>query len=232
MKLSIHIDGGSRGNPGPAAAGVVIRDAESAGVLHEGGYYLGSMTNNVAEYTGLLLAIDLASRMTAGEVHIHSDSELLVRQMLGEYRVKSPALQPLYERARQQLQQFDRWQIKHVYRERNQRADELANLAMDAGRDVIVTTDSPEKPPTDKASTPDTGGPRLSVHFTSNPDDSCPVEAIKGDRYILGPATPDGLCVYAAHAVLQRCLAPDGSKIIAGPARCGRCGAKIQVEPA
>jgi len=233
MKLSIHIDGGSRGNPGPAAAGVVIRDAESSGVLHEGGYYLGSMTNNAAEYKGLLLAIGLAGRMDASEVHIHSDSELLVRQMIGEYRVKSPALQPLHEQAKQQLQQFDRWHIKHVYRERNQRADELANLAMDAGRDVVMTTGLSEKPTADKTPITGTDVPRLRIRFISNPDDQCPAEAIRGDSHVLGPTTPDGLCVYAAHAVLQQYLVPatDGSKPHPALVRCTRCQAKIQADP-
>ncbi len=139
MNLIIHIDGGARGNPGPAAAAVVLREGEPTGsVLHEAAYYIGNASNNVAEYTALVRALELAVAVKAQEVQLHSDSELMVRQITGQYRVRSPDLLPLFERAQGLLLKFDSWQIKHIYREANRRADELVNLALDAGKNVVV----------------------------------------------------------------------------------------------
>lgn len=132
----IHIDGGARGNPGPAAAGVVIQDADTEKYLHEAGYWLGEATNNVAEYQGLLHALKAAAALNADALHIHSDSELMVKQINGEYRVKSPNLRSLFDEARRLLTSFDDWKMTHVRREKNKLADELANRAMDAGADV------------------------------------------------------------------------------------------------
>jgi len=139
--LHIHIDGGSRGNPGPAAAGVVFRDADNDLTLYEAGHWIGRTTNNVAEYSALLTALKLAGALKPRHTLIHSDSELMVKQINGQYRVKSPDLQPLYTQAMSMLRQLGgTWKIVHVYREKNARADELANKSMDAGRTVI---DSP-----------------------------------------------------------------------------------------
>ena len=98
MKLTVHIDGGSKGNPGPAAAGVVIRTADDSTVIHSAGVYIGEATNNVAEYNGLLEGLRRAEKFGAEEVEFFSDSELLVRQMNGEYRVKNENLIPLFGR--------------------------------------------------------------------------------------------------------------------------------------
>lgn len=138
MELTIHIDGGARGNPGPAGAGVVIRQSDGP-VLLEAGYYLGSTTNNFAEYTALLRGLEAAQRFAPERIEIFSDSELLVRQINGEYRVRSGNLKDLFHKATTQLAGFKHWRIRHVRREQNARADELANLAMDAMTDVIVT---------------------------------------------------------------------------------------------
>jgi len=141
MNLTIHIDGGARGNPGPAAAGVVLVTADDRpAILHEAGYFLGHTTNNVAEYSGLLRALELTVPLRPHHVNIFSDSELMVRQLTGQYRVKSPDLKPLYAKATAMLVKLDGWKINHVYREENKRADELANMAMDAKRDVIVSS--------------------------------------------------------------------------------------------
>jgi len=128
--LKFHIDGGSRGNPGPAGYGVVVTDAAGSPVtmLHAS---LGVQTNNFAEYSGLLAALRYALENGATEVAVFSDSELLVRQMQGRYQVKSPSLRPLYEEARQLVRQIPRFRIEHVYRESNRDADRLANQAMD-----------------------------------------------------------------------------------------------------
>ena len=135
--LTIFIDGGARGNPGPAAAGVVIQDAASGKFLHEAGYFLGKTTNNVAEYQGLLHALARAQELQAKSIEVHSDSELLVRQINREYRVKTAHLRPLFDEAQRLLAQFDSWSISHLRREDNTLADELANRAMDAGDDVF-----------------------------------------------------------------------------------------------
>ena len=143
MELIIHFDGGSRGNPGPAAAGVVIHDKASDLALHEAGYFLGTATNNVAEYQGLVRALKIATQMGAASLDIHSDSELVVKQITGEYRVKSELLTPLFEQAQGLLLEIEAWQIEYVPRAENSRADQLANLAMDRKRDVVITHISP-----------------------------------------------------------------------------------------
>jgi ribonuclease HI len=125
-----NIDGGSRGNPGPAAYGVVIRDGrgEIAAKLKK---YIGRATNNVAEYYGLIAALDYAESHGVRAIRIESDSELLVKQMRGQYKVKSEDLRPLFERAQKMSKTFDSFRIEHVYREQNREADALANEALD-----------------------------------------------------------------------------------------------------
>ena len=139
MQALIHIDGGARGNPGPAAAGVCITTPDGREALHEAGYWLGEMTNNEAEYQGLLHALKAAKELGFENIHVRSDSELMVKQIKGEYRVKAANLKPLFTTARERLDHFRGWSIEHVRREKNKRADQLANLAMDARRDVIET---------------------------------------------------------------------------------------------
>jgi ribonuclease HI len=125
-----YTDGGSRGNPGPAGYGVRIEDG--AGQLLEELYEsLGTATNNVAEYRGLLAALRWAREHGASPLRIRSDSELLVKQMKGVYRVKNPGLKPLYQEAQQLVQQIGRVVFEHVRREQNTEADRLANKAMD-----------------------------------------------------------------------------------------------------
>src|SRR5260221_12880484 len=125
-----NIDGGSRGNPGPASYGVVIRDPKGE-VIARLKKYIGRMTNNVAEYYGLIAALDYAQSNHIRALRIESDSELLVKQMRGQYKVKSADLKPLFERAKKMSQSFASFRIEHVYREQNTEADALANEAMD-----------------------------------------------------------------------------------------------------
>ena len=127
-----YIDGGARGNPGPAGYGVRIED-EMGGLITEFSGFLGSATNNVAEYNGLLAALRYAREHGHRKVRIKSDSELLVKQMRGEYRVKNPGLQPLFQQARTLAEDFERIVYEHVRREQNKDADRLANIAMDHG---------------------------------------------------------------------------------------------------
>ena len=131
-KLVVNVDGGARGNPGPAAIGVVIRTAGGA-VIAEASETIGVATNNVAEYTALLRGIELARQHGATELQIYGDSELVVRQVRGEYRVKDAGLKPLHAKVSDALGELDSWSIAHVRRERNAHADELVNAALDAG---------------------------------------------------------------------------------------------------
>jgi len=125
-----YIDGGARGNPGPAGYGVRIQTADGT-VLDELHGALGIATNNVAEYNGLLAALRWAVENNVSRVQIRADSELLVKQMRGEYKVKNPGLQPLYVRARLLVAELDDVRFEHVRREFNEEADRLSNLGMD-----------------------------------------------------------------------------------------------------
>ncbi|HET7712020.1 MAG TPA: ribonuclease HI family protein [Thermoanaerobaculia bacterium] len=136
LRITAWVDGASRGNPGPAGYGVYMATERGEVIAISG--FLGTVTNNVAEYSGLIEALRAARDEGASEVEIVSDSELLVKQMLGQYRVKHPNLQPLYETARSLSRTFNRFSIRHTLRAGNKEADRLANLAVDrgAGRSV------------------------------------------------------------------------------------------------
>lgn len=137
VTLTIHVDGGSRGNPGPAAGGIVVR-RDDGQLLLEAAYFFGEQTNNAAEYMALLKALERVEPLGRPAIDIVSDSELLVRQITGEYRVKSPTLAALYEQVQVRLLRVGRWSIRHVKREQNARADALANMALDRSGDVVV----------------------------------------------------------------------------------------------
>ena len=130
MKLTVHVDGGARGNPGPAAAACVISDS-SGHVLAEHAELLGVATNNVAEYRALLLGLSSARELGAGEVEVIGDSELIAKQVQGIYKVKHPAMRPLHAEALQALHGFERWSIRTVPRAQNAEADALVNAALD-----------------------------------------------------------------------------------------------------
>jgi formyltetrahydrofolate-dependent phosphoribosylglycinamide formyltransferase len=133
--IHIYTDGGSRGNPGPGAGAYVLKT--EAGALIEGrAVFLPETTNNIAEYTGMLEALSAAAKRGADEIAVHSDSELLVRQINGQYKVKSENLKDLYARCMERLAGFARWKVVHIPREKNAQADRLANEAMDLGRDI------------------------------------------------------------------------------------------------
>ena len=136
LSVLINIDGGARGNPGPAGAGVVIKTADDGTVIFEGGFFLGKATNNVAEYHGLLEGLAAADKLQADAVEIISDSELMVRQMNGRYRVKNAGLKPLYERACRLRKKFSSFTIRHVRREENKAADKLVNQAINLKSNV------------------------------------------------------------------------------------------------
>ena len=133
--ITLEFDGGARGNPGPAGIGVVLR-AKDGTELVTLGRFIGRATNNVAEYRALITALQKAKELGARRVAIRGDSELVVKQMKGEYRVKNEALRELYDEAQSLLRQFEHSTIDHNYRNKNALADKLANLAMDRKADV------------------------------------------------------------------------------------------------
>jgi len=130
-RLVVNVDGGARGNPGPAAIAAVVATPDGE-VLEERSERIGDATNNVAEYRAVLLGIDRARALGASELELVGDSELIVRQLLGDYRVKDGALRKLHAQVRKALEGFDRWSIRHVRREENEAADALVNEALDA----------------------------------------------------------------------------------------------------
>ncbi|MFL5908934.1 MAG: reverse transcriptase-like protein [Solirubrobacterales bacterium] len=131
MKVVVNVDGGSRGNPGPAAVAAVATDP-SGEVLAERSEAIGKATNNVAEYRALLLGIDLARELGADEVELVGDSQLIVEQVRGNYKVKQEHLRPLHARVGKELDGLGSWSIRHVKRDENARADELLNEELDS----------------------------------------------------------------------------------------------------
>ncbi len=233
MALEVYVDGGSRGNPGPAGAGIVIvRDNGER--LYEAGHFLGRATNNVAEYSALLEALRRVQTYAGEPVQIYSDSELLVRQITGEYRVKSEALAPLHEEAQLLLLRLACWSIKHVPRELNRRADELANLAMDSRETVVVfdaarpgaqradaqpaPTEKPQPapvaPPSDvseaasSAAAPGDGSRAILLEPSRPPRAAtCPAGAWLSAPIAVAQTLPPGICLHAAYAILPTLLA-------------------------
>ncbi|MCE5190477.1 MAG: ribonuclease HI family protein [Actinomycetia bacterium] len=135
VRGTLYTDGGSRGNPGPAGIGIVLL-RESGDICCSGGRYLGECTNNIAEYQALIWGLQTALACDVTDLVVRCDSELIVKQMRGEYRVKNAGLQPLHARAKEAARALSSVRYEHVPREQNKRADALANAAMDARRDV------------------------------------------------------------------------------------------------
>lgn len=256
MRLLINVDGGSRGNPGPAGAGVTVRD-EADRCLYEAGFFLGRMTNNQAEYHGLLKALEFVARSRAAEVCIQADSELLVRQINGDYRVRNAKLIDLYETAMAGLCSIGKWSVQHVRREFNARADELANLAMDRGEDVILR-DASTPPATSPASSrsgragkaptatkPATTalrhGPsgatkpagRILVRCVRSPADGvCPAACRRGTEFVFEAVMPAGVCLSVAGELLAAVQAAAGGRGHPGEVGCTTpgCGARFTIE--
>ncbi|MGA2756855.1 MAG: ribonuclease HI family protein [Solirubrobacteraceae bacterium] len=133
MRVVVHVDGGSRGNPGPAAGAAVISTPEGER-LAQASELLGVATNNVAEYRGLLLGLRRASELGATDVELINDSELVAKQLSGVYKVKHPDMRPLHAQAIAALRAFEHWSIRSVPREQNAQADALVNAALDGAR--------------------------------------------------------------------------------------------------
>ncbi len=129
-RVTVNVDGGARGNPGPAAIGAVLRD-DAGQVLEEVGETIGEATNNVAEYKALLRGIELAAAQGASDLELIGDSELIVRQVEGKYKVKNAGIKPLHAEVKRALGGFNSWSIRHVRRAENADADRLVNQALD-----------------------------------------------------------------------------------------------------
>ena len=138
-QVNAYVDGGSRGNPGPAAAAFILTDNNQKQIKAKG-FFLGKATNYVAEYTSLVKALEAAVKIKAKKLVLFSDSELLVRQINGQYKVKSDNIRPLYSKAIDLLDELETWNVYHVTRDKNTQADELVNQALDLGRDVEMKT--------------------------------------------------------------------------------------------
>lgn len=130
MKVVVHVDGGARGNPGPAAAASVVSSPDGE-VLDEASELLGNVTNNVAEYRALLLGLARAQALGANEVEVVNDSELIAKQVQGLYKVKHPAMRPLHQQSLAALRDFEKWKVRTVPRAQNAHADALVNAALD-----------------------------------------------------------------------------------------------------
>ncbi len=133
MKVVVHVDGGARGNPGPAAGAAVISSPDGE-LLAQASELLGVASNNVAEYRGLLLGLARARELGATEIELVNDSELVAKQLTGAYKVKHPDMRPLHAQAMAALRGFERWSIRSVPRAQNAAADALVNAALDAAR--------------------------------------------------------------------------------------------------
>ena len=227
--LRLFVDGGSRGNPGPAGGGAVVLD-ETNEVLAGRGFFFGHATNNVAEYQALIRGLELVTQFRPHRVEIFADSELIVRQITGEYRVKSPDLLPLYEQVQMALLKLDDWQIRHVPRGQNQQADRLAHLAMNHKGDVDDAELSNDgagaaagSASTESADSLDTSGPAVEVTVTLGCDPRvCPATVMVGERFRFSAVTPAGFCLHAAAAVLPAVLDIFARAAAGDPAANGR----------
>lgn len=141
-EIVAYIDGASRGNPGPAAAGFILTDSAGNQVQAKA-FFLGQATNNVAEYTAIVKALEAIKQLGAEQIMVYSDSELLVKQLNGEYKLKSEQIRPLFRQAVDLLDEFENWKVRHIMREKNKEADKLVNRALDLERDIEAKQQSP-----------------------------------------------------------------------------------------
>lgn len=219
--ITLQFDGGSRGNPGPSGVGVVLSAADGTPLVTLG-RFIGRATNNVAEYRGLITALEEAKKLGARKVIVRGDSELIIKQMKGEYKVRHPQLKPLYDQARQLLGEFEVHKIEHNLRHKNELADKLANLAMDRRADV---TDANGRAAASPASVPVAQKP-AAPDASSASEDPSPLD-------LPSPVTPAAGTIFACArcGCVIRLEAP--SKIRPHqlkPFVC-QCGAKMFVSP-
>lgn len=227
---SLFTDGGSRGNPGPAAAGIVLSDPAGR-IIHSSGHFLGRATNNIAEYRAMIFGLQEALRREITHLRVCSDSELMVHQLNGVYRVKNEHLRPLYEQALGLLQRFKQISIEHIRREGNTLADDMVNRALNAKADVRGPAFGGATAATAAGGAAATSSvPQFTARCTAEADEECPgVVSAEGEWPFKG-TVPPGLCIYAAAGILQAVLsAAAGAETIA--AACARpgCPARFQI---
>jgi probable phosphoglycerate mutase len=193
--FTAHCDGGSRGNPGPSGYGAVVEDAQG-GVVAELSEYLGKQTNNYAEYHGLLAALKWSLENGVKHLRVISDSELMVKQMKGQYKVNSPGLRPLWEEAKSLSRHFERFEIRHTLRGGNKEADRLANEAMDRGmgRAAGGASEPADRQVSESASQRSKStGPQIGRTAISAAHCAAPAPAAKPTRQILEGYVKDGV---------------------------------------
>ena len=216
------VDGGSRGNPGPAAAGVVLSDS-TGHVVHAAGHYLGRATNNVAEYRSAILGLKEAHRRQVGCLTVQSDSELMVRQLNGQYKVKSPLLRPLYAEAIGLLDKIGGVTVKHVPREENRAADRLVNRALDAKADVGSASG-------DGAAAANWPPDTFTAICTAEGCDECPGVVSVGGQWRFEGTVPPGLCIHAAAGILAAIhAARPGVKAVSATCAKEGCPASFRI---
>lgn len=181
-QITLQFDGGSRGNPGPAGIGVVLAAADGTPILTLG-RFIGRATNNYAEYVALITGLKEAMKLGVRKLMIRGDSELVVKQMTGEYKVRHPDLRPLYLEARDLLREFDHHKIEHNYRHKNELADKLANLAMDRKADVTDVDDPAPRSGQAVGNAPPRTGVSARPATASPLDEPSPVAPSPGDRF-------------------------------------------------
>lgn len=219
MEANLYIDGGARGNPGPAGCGFLVTSSQGE-LLTSGSHFMPRETNNVAEYVALVRGVQAAAKLGVSELNIFSDSELVVRQIIGVYRVKNAGLKQLFEQAQRGLLRFERWQITHIPREQNREADRLVNLAIDQGLrgEQTPATDSPPADTGDHAcSSP--MKVQVDVSTATNPG-PCPAGLQKGQRFVFTHVVPAGLCVAAMQSLIPAIMALQSG---AGGTRVVKC---------
>lgn len=244
MDAVLHVDGGSRGNPGPSGVGVVMKDKATGAVVHKAGYFLGRMTNNVAEYTGLLRGLEVAKDLGVERLEIRSDSQLMVEQVSGRWKVKHDNLKGPCGEARMRLKGFKWAGLTYVPREQNREADGLANEAMDKPGDVVyidrgkVVAGAKAAPSAAATSSAVSAKPQGAEEAMKLPcfsvlvrgkNATCHAGTGVGTEHTFGPTTPDGACLHAAAAALSDgpLQWPAGKRL--GDTRCGACGLNIQM---
>ncbi len=235
----LYVDGGARGNPGPAACGYILKEPEGK-IIESEGIFLGETTNNIAEYTGLLKGLQCARKHNIKALHIFSDSELMVKQIIGEYKVKSSNLQPLYHQIQRLLLSFDRWQIRHIPRELNKEADALVNRVLDnkaraETEEHAQSSESVLSLQSQSAEINENKSEHLSskilVEVIKAPSQGiCQADIKEGMCFVFSSVIPAGLCVHAAQSILPTVLAMQRDLSHDSPAiqiRCSntQCGA-------
>ena len=219
----LFTDGGSRGNPGPSAAAFILADPDGR-TVHAAGHHLGRATNNVAEYQALVLGLTEALGRGVRELTVCSDSEFMVRQINGQYKVKSPGLKPLYGAATELIARFDRVDVQHVRREQNVPCDTIVNRCLDAGTDV---SDAPGPPGGGRSDWP---ADTFTATCTTDGYEGCPGVVSAGGNWPFDGTTPAGLCVHAAARILAAVGAakPGARSAIAHCAKPG-CSAAFRI---